>query len=204
MMTKKRKIGVLVALCSAFALLFTMTFAISNKKGANAYFKRISISKAVISLSGTSYDWTGKAIKPGVTVKYNGANLKKDTDYTVTYKNNTDAGVASVVVKGIGNYRGSKTLKFTIVGIDIEKDCTYRLNGTSVYVYYKDTLVDPSNYTITSYDTKSPTYRYGDYQEYMVVTTYVVSGKGQYSGSFSYKTSKTVMIYEPIIENDNN
>ncbi|MCB6994722.1 hypothetical protein LI177_14660, partial [bacterium 210820-DFI.6.37] len=38
----------------------------------------------------------------------------KDTDYTVSYKNNTNAGTATVTITGKGNYTGTKTATFTI------------------------------------------------------------------------------------------
>ncbi len=40
--------------------------------------------------------------------------LKKDTDYTVTYKNNKMPGKATVVVKGKGDYTGSVSRTITI------------------------------------------------------------------------------------------
>ena len=59
--------------------------------------------------------YTGKAIKPKVTVKSGKTTLKSGTDYTLTYKNNKNIGTASVTVKGKGRYTGSKTLTFSIV-----------------------------------------------------------------------------------------
>ena len=62
----------------------------------------------------TSKVYTGKAITQKTIVKYNGTLLKKGTDYTVTYKNNTNAGTAKVIIKGTGNYGGKITKTFTI------------------------------------------------------------------------------------------
>jgi len=59
--------------------------------------------------------YTGKAIKPDVTVKDGSKKLKKGKDYTLSYKNNTEIGTATVVVTGKGSYIGSKTLTFKIV-----------------------------------------------------------------------------------------
>lgn len=42
--------------------------------------------------------------------------LKVDTDYTVTYKNNTDIGTADLIITGTGNYIGSKMFHFAIKG----------------------------------------------------------------------------------------
>ena len=72
------------------------------------------ISKLTISkISNKSY--TGKAVKPAVTIKDGDKKLVKGTDYTVSYKNNTKIGTATVTIKGKGNYTGTKTLTFKIV-----------------------------------------------------------------------------------------
>ena len=71
-----------------------------------------------VTLSKTVLDYTGKARKPipTVTTKINGrlVTLKKNTDYTVKYDNNVEAGTATVTVTGRGNYTGTITKKFTI------------------------------------------------------------------------------------------
>jgi len=58
--------------------------------------------------------YTGSAIKPTVTVTYGGATLVLDTDYSVSYSNNTNAGKATVTITGKGSYSGTKSAKFTI------------------------------------------------------------------------------------------
>ena len=40
--------------------------------------------------------------------------LTEGTDYTVTYKNNKAAGKATVTVKGMGQWEGTKSVSFTI------------------------------------------------------------------------------------------
>ena len=75
---------------------------------------RISISKASVTLSTSTYAYDGKAKKPGVTVKLNGKTLKNGTDYSVTYSNNTKVGTAKVTIKGKGNYSGTVTKTFKI------------------------------------------------------------------------------------------
>ena len=75
-------------------------------------------SKEISSLSFSKISnkaYTGKAIKPSVTVKDGDTKLKKGTDYTVSYKNNKNIGTASVTIKGKGDYTGSKTIDFKIV-----------------------------------------------------------------------------------------
>lgn len=75
---------------------------------------KISIGSTYIKLSSTSIKYTGSAIKPTVTVTYNGSTLTKGTDYTVAYKNNVSVGKATVTVTGTGKYTGSKALNFTV------------------------------------------------------------------------------------------
>lgn len=63
--------------------------------------------------------YNGKPYEPRITVSIlNGkkrVTLKKDRDYELTYKNNINAGNrAAAVLKGIGKYKGQKTIYFTI------------------------------------------------------------------------------------------
>jgi len=58
--------------------------------------------------------YTGKVQTQSPTVKIGSTTLKLNTDYTVSYKNNTNAGTATVTIKGIGNYTGTKTATFKI------------------------------------------------------------------------------------------
>jgi hypothetical protein len=67
-----------------------------------------------VTLSKDVYAYDGKAKKPGVTVTYDGTELKKGQDYTVSYSNNTKAGTATVTIKGKGFYKKSKKVTFSI------------------------------------------------------------------------------------------
>lgn len=75
---------------------------------------KISLSQCSFS-SIKNRTYTGKALKPAVTVKFNGNKLVKGTDYTVTYQKNKAVGVATVTVKGKGNFTGKKKLTFKIL-----------------------------------------------------------------------------------------
>lgn len=61
--------------------------------------------------------YTGNAIKPTVKVinSASGEVLTKSGNYTVSYKNNTNVGTATVTVKGKGNLQGTITQTFKIV-----------------------------------------------------------------------------------------
>ena len=63
--------------------------------------------------------YTGAAIKPEVEVYHDGKLLEIKKDYTVAYKNNTNAGEAIVTVTGKGNFKGKDTAAFTINKKDI-------------------------------------------------------------------------------------
>jgi len=80
-----------------------------------------SIEDATITNIGKQA-YTGKPIKPSPKVTYNDVTLVKDTDYTLTYANNTKPGTASVTITGKGSYTGSVTKQFKIVAPTV----TYR------------------------------------------------------------------------------
>ena len=59
--------------------------------------------------------YTGRWVKPNVTLKVGKVKLKKNRDYTLVYRNNLQIGNASVVIRGMGNFTGKKTITFKIV-----------------------------------------------------------------------------------------
>ena len=88
-----------------------MTFDITDK---------LLISKASVSkISNQIY--TGNAVRPAAVVKYQKISLVEHKDYELEYQNNVDIGKATVVIKGIGDYAGKKTVSFQITGGSIKK-----------------------------------------------------------------------------------
>ena len=74
-----------------------------------------SISKAEFTLDSTKQIYDNTAKTPAVSdVKVDGTVLTENTDYTVSYTNNTDAGTATVTITGVGNYKDSVSEGFTI------------------------------------------------------------------------------------------
>ena len=76
-----------------------------------------STTSPTVDLSSTTYTYTGERFLPEVTVKVGDTTLVKDTDYTVTYGANTDAGTGTVTVTAAqgGNYAFTEVQKeFTI------------------------------------------------------------------------------------------
>lgn len=75
-----------------------------------------SLDGAQVQVSG-SYIYDGNAKEPSgenVTVTLHGEPLTENTDYTLSYEDNTDAGEATVKVSGTGNYSGTVTGTFQI------------------------------------------------------------------------------------------
>jgi hypothetical protein len=58
--------------------------------------------------------YTGKAVTPIPVVYFNEVELFFAKDFTLTYKNNIQPGVAEVNIKGKGNYTGKKIVTFNI------------------------------------------------------------------------------------------
>ena len=59
----------------------------------------------------------------GASIKVNGIqeNLVYGRDYEIAaYGNNIKKGTGTVVLRGLGNYCGEKTVKFKIVGKSVE------------------------------------------------------------------------------------
>ena len=72
------------------------------------------VSKAGVTVK-SSVVYTGKALKPAVTVKFNGSQLRSGTDYDIVYSNNTKVGTATITITGKGVCGGKLTKNFTIV-----------------------------------------------------------------------------------------
>ena len=148
---------------------------------------RISISKASVTLSTSTYAYDGKAKKPGVTVKLNGKTLKNGTDYTVSYSNNTKVGTAKVTITGKGNYTGSvsKTYsiknnfkKATISGISNKSYTGKNITQSITVKYNGKTLKNGTDYTVSYSSNKN-----------IGTATVKVTGKGSYAGTIT-KTFK--------------
>ncbi len=89
------------------------------------------ISKVKISKI-KAVDYNGEEHTPDIAMTYQGTSLIKDTDYTVEYQNNKDAGTATAIITGIGNYRGVKSVSFKINPIAQLKKTQITFNKSSV------------------------------------------------------------------------
>ncbi|SDB35803.1 BspA family leucine-rich repeat surface protein [Eubacterium oxidoreducens] len=86
-----------------------------NQTKSIVLYLAFNIEDANITIPKESYTYTGKAIKPTVTVEYpEYGNLTLNTDYTVKYSSNKKTGTATVTVTGKGTGFGTQTIKFNI------------------------------------------------------------------------------------------
>lgn len=94
---------------------------IGNYKGSlSKTFKieKVEIKDSDVDLSDTC-EYTKGGTKPQPKIVVNGRELVSGTDYTLTYKNNTKMGTASVTIKGKGSYLGTVTRQFEIIEREI-------------------------------------------------------------------------------------
>ena len=144
---------------------------------------KTSISKASVTLSTSTYAYDGKAKTPSVNVKVNGKTLKKDTDYTVSYSNNTKVGTAKVTITGKGNYTGSvsKTYsiknnfkKATVSGISTKAFTGKNITHSITVKYNGKTLKNGTDYTVSYSNNKN-----------IGTATVKIAGKGSYTGTIT-------------------
>ena len=143
---------------------------------------RADISSCTVTLSDESLTYTGSSLRPTVTVKSGDKELTLNQDYYVSYRNNWDAGTASAILTGTGNYTGSVTKDFTIKPLDISRysaslsQYSYTSDGTEkcpdVTVTYGDkTLAAGTDFTVSYKDNvKEGT------------ATVTITGAGNYTG----------------------
>lgn len=101
----------------------------TSNKSASWKIVAKTVSKDMLSLPKTSYEFTGSAITPTVTVKI-GSTVIASANYTVTYSHNTNVGTATVTVTGKNNLTGNASITFTISTVSY--NINYNYNGGSV------------------------------------------------------------------------
>lgn len=171
------------------------------------YFADMDNSFYVIPVGDQTY--TGSAITPEVTVyEYiknpDGtttlATLVKNTDYTVSYKNNknvntSDGTKPTITIKGKGNYSGTADIYFNILPKAISDNDITADNITAAY-NAKVQKLSPTVYCgskkLTLNTDYTLEYPYADSGAYKAAGVYpiVIKGKGNYN--------KTITVYETI------
>lgn len=130
----------------------------------------------------TNQTYTGKAIKPQITITYNEKLLEEDVDYILEYKNNIDCGEATITITGINNYTGEKEITFQIYRAKIA-NLKYENLKNYTFTGYKQTqnlkitygnieLINGKDYTLNYKNNKNAG-----------TATVIVTGQGNYYGS---------------------
>lgn len=165
---------------------------------------RTSLTKANVSYANIK-TYTGKAIRPAVSVSYNGKKLASGKDYTVSYRNNIKPGVGYIIIKGCGSYTSTLKCSFTI------KPLTEKIARMSSPSSGKIAVIYRKQNYVTGYQiqySKQANYRYSKiytttknsavvranrgYRYYVRVRSYVKSANKVTYGSWS--ASKAVYV----------
>ncbi len=149
-------------------LVFTIT--------DGALMSKVKVSKIA------AREYTGKAVEPAFKVTYKKAELVAGKDYTITYKNNTEIGKASVILTGIGDYAGTKTVTFQITGQSIAKAT---VSGISEKMYNGQAQTQQIKVELAGKILNAGTDYVVSYDKNVNVGTASVTvvGKGAYTGS---------------------
>ena len=158
----------------------------SVSKDVKIVVSKKSLNNGLLTLSETSYVYDGTYKKPAATVTFGGKVLQEGKDYTISYRNNLNIGVATVIATGMGDYTGYTSKNFTITkramaggtvsvassvsftGSNITPSVTVKVAGRS--------LTNGTDYTVSYSNNKN-----------VGKATVKITGKGNYSGSLSAK-----------------
>lgn len=148
----------------------TATFRILGKDVSNATVNSISTQR-----------YTGEEIRPAVTVKIGSVTLQQNVDYTLSYRDNTRPGTASIIISGVGTCSGSKTVTFKIAQASLSRatvkvsDQTYDGEAQTPHVTVKldgEELEEDLDFEVEYRNNKKPG-----------KATAVITGIGDYSGT---------------------
>ncbi|MBR4208184.1 MAG: leucine-rich repeat domain-containing protein [Lachnospiraceae bacterium] len=190
--------------------VYILPTADSNYCGQKkAAFKINPIGKLTgVSVKGGSISYNGGiAVLASSNFVLGGKELIEGKDYSVTYKNNAKAGIATATLTGLGGYKGSKAkVNFTIDAMDIAlaevtvlDEGTYDASGKYFMAPYdKDgakpnvaltiggvTLVEGRDYKIGDYKNNTSETNTGTAESNLPSMT--ITGKGNYKGSLVYR-----------------
>lgn len=153
---------------------------------------RKEITSLKISTPQTAI-YTGKQIKPSVTLKDNTKLLKNGIDYTLSYEKNKSIGKATIKITGKGNYKGSVTKSFHIVPKTISTP-TLKAGKKSISIKYKK-VTGASGYQIAYSRNKSSGFKYVSTTSLSKVIGRLSSNKTYYIKVRAYKTVNKVNYY---------
>ena len=150
--------------------------------------KTLNDANITLTVADKDLVYTGAALTPDVSVKWGDKTLTKDTDFTVSYKSNVNAGsAAQTTITGAGNYTGEKSASFTIqprnisgVTIEVSREGNWVYNGSRLE---PNVTVTNGDYTITKAD-YSVSYE-NNVNAGENTAAVVLTGKNNYTGTAS-------------------
>ena len=158
----------------------------SVSKDVKIVVSKKSLNNGLITLSETSYVYDGTYKKPAATVTFGGKVLQEGKDYTISYRNNLNVGVTTVIATGMGDYTGYTSKNFTITKramaggtVSVASSVSFTGSNITPSVTVKvagRTLTNGTDYTVS----------YSNNKNVGTASVYVY-GKGNYSGSLSAK-----------------
>ncbi len=182
--------------------------AIDYTSGASALENEISaipITKCQIALNKKKFVYTGKYIKPKVTVKHGKTTLVLGSDYTLSFSKNKSCGTASVKITGKKPcYTSSKTIKFYILPKKVTFSKIAKTKNSISLTFKKQSGVKgyqiayrkmgPNSYKYTTTSTNKKTLKglsRGKYHQIKVRAYVVIGGKRNYGEWSAVKKIKT-------------
>ncbi len=121
--------------------------------------KPTKLSACTVTLSFTKTTYNGKEKTPVVTVKNGSRTLTENKQYTVSYRNNVEPGLATVKVKAKSSaYTGSKTLQFRILPKKVGQPTLVKATDTTLKLRWTP-VTGASAYEICNYDVLTGTYK---------------------------------------------
>ena len=93
------------------------------------------------------YYYTGKAIIPEISIYEAGTySLLNYKNWAITYKNNRDAGTATVNIKGKGSYSGNLSMNFVINPISLDPGFTLNRYNKTAQLYQDEQVIFAPDY----------------------------------------------------------
>ena len=158
----------------------------SVSKDVKIVISKKSLNNGLLTLSETSYVYDGTYKKPAATVTLDGKVLQAGKDYTISYRNNLNVGVATVIATGMGDYTGYTSKNFTITKramaggtVSVASSVSFTGSNITPSVTVKAagrTLTRGTDYTVS----------YSNNKNVGTASVYVY-GNGNYSGTLSAK-----------------
>lgn len=165
-------------------------------KAFSSMGKIISSENTTLGISANSMNYTGSPIEPAVTVNCAGLSLVKDTDYEVSYSDNTNIGTATITVTGKGDYTGKITKTFSINQVDIANSVVKKTLSESSVPYTGSEVVPDLQleYPSGKFLVEDRDYTLSGSNNINISTssskaTVTVTGKGNFKGTYTAEFS---------------